>query len=131
MAAIGLLCLVVKGDEFLPVSVFAIATIAAQVMPLGEGSLYLMASTFIDFGIIYLLSLLPATRISRNLAKLTLFSLAFNGACHFAPSMMAGYSLIGVAFYLIALAVIITGGGHGVRNGGKTTWLFRHANECS
>ena len=131
VAAVALLCFATRGDESRPALVFAIPTLAAYFVPLGEGGFYLMTSTCIDFGIIFLLSKLPTSVISINLAGLTLFSLAFNGACYFAPSMVASYSIVGVAFYLIALAVIITGGGHGLRNSDEDTWFCRHANECS
>jgi len=130
ISAIGLLCFAIEGDEFWPVSVFAIATLAAQLLPLGEGGLYLLSSSIIDFGIIYLLSRLPAGSLRKDLAILSLFSLTVNGICYFFPSVMAAYSLIGVAFYLIVLAVIITRNSHGVRDGNSGPWLFRHAHKC-
>ena len=40
------------------------ATMAVQILPLGEGGLYLIGSTCIDFGVIYLLWMLPTTRLS-------------------------------------------------------------------
>ena len=125
--AIGLICFTIEGEEFWPVAVFAIATLLAQIVPVGSGELFLFSSTIIDFGIIYLLAKLPTGSLRKDLAVLSLFSLAINGACYFAPNLLAHYSLLGVAFYLIVLAVIMTRNWHGIRNGGGSSWLFRHA----
>jgi hypothetical protein len=112
-----LLTLFIKGDDRAPAVVFTAACLMGIFISPGFGHYYFLVSGCIDLAVIFFISRVSQSTLGTRLACLSLLSvhMNFGGFVVLGYMGLGWYNMMGLAFYAVALALIMLRIGHGIR----------------